>query len=464
MLTYQEALDYIYSFIDYERTSLEGPHRFDLSRIAVLLELLGQPHRRYKAVHIAGTKGKGSTAAMIEGILRAAGYKTGLFTSPHLHTYRERIQTGGQLISEKQLVAHVERLIPLAERFSGLTTFEITTALAFSYFAQEKIEWAILETGLGGRLDTTNVVDPAVVVITLIGYDHVDVLGHRLSQIAFEKAGIIKEGRPVVSMPQRPTALRVIKRACRDRGAPLTLVGRDWTWERKGFDLKGQKLDVHCHQKPDAGSSTLRRDFANLSIPFLGAHQLVNTTTVVAAVAELASQGVSLSPQNVKEGLKTTFWPGRVEVLCKEPLLVVDGAHNVDSARALAKALPAYFNYQRLILILGFSVDKDIRSILRQLLPLAHQVIITRSKHPRAASFQLMDEEISALGCKPLSSPSVEEALWRALRSAQEGDLICVTGSLFIMAEARAAWLESLGISFERDPPPAWQVPGQAPA
>ncbi|MGB5933705.1 MAG: Mur ligase family protein, partial [Anaerolineae bacterium] len=213
MLTYQEALDYIYSFIDYERTSLEGPHRFDLSRITALLELLGQPHRRYKAVHIAGTKGKGSTAAMIESILRAAGYKTGLFTSPHLHTYRERIQTGGQLITEKRLVAHVERLIPLAERFSGLTTFEITTALAFSYFAHEKVEWAILETGLGGRLDTTNVADPAVVVITLIGYDHVDVLGHRLSQIAFEKAGIIKEGRPVVSMPQRPTALRVIKRA-----------------------------------------------------------------------------------------------------------------------------------------------------------------------------------------------------------------------------------------------------------
>jgi len=349
MLTYQEALDYIYSFIDYERTSLEGPHRFDLSRIAVLLELLGQPHRRYKAVHIAGTKGKGSTAAMIESVLRAAGYKTGLFTSPHLHTYRERIQTEGQLITEKQLVAHLERLIPIVQRFSGLTTFEITTALAFSHFAQEKIEWAILETGLGGRLDTTNVVDPAVVVITLIGYDHVDVLGHRLSQIAFEKAGIIKEGRPVVSMPQRPTALRVIKRACRERKAPLTLVDRDWTWERKGFDLKGQVLDVHCHKRPAAGSSSLCRDYVNLSIPFLGAHQLVNATTVVAAVAELAGQGVSLSPENVVEGLKTTFWPGRVEVLNKEPLLVVDGAHNLESSQSLARALTEYLGFRRLL-------------------------------------------------------------------------------------------------------------------
>jgi len=454
MLTYQEALDYIYSFIDYERSSLEGPHRFDLSRITALLELLGQPHRRYKAVHIAGTKGKGSTAAMTESILRTAGYKTGLFTSPHLHTYRERIQTGGQLMTEKQLVAHVERLIPLAEQFSGLTTFEITTALAFSYFAHEKVEWAILETGLGGRLDTTNVVDPAVTLITLVGYDHTEILGHRLSQIAHEKAGIIKEGRPVVSMPQRPTALRVIKRVCRERGAPLTLVGRDWTWERKGFDLKGQKLDVHCHQKPDASSSSLCRDYAHLSIPFLGAHQLVNATTVVAAVAELARQGVSLSPQNVAEGLETTSWPGRLEVLSKEPLLVVDGAHNVESAQALAKALREYLPYEHLILVLGFSADKDIDRIFRALLPLAHQVIITQSRHPRAADLGLLKEKVWARGREAILCRGTEEALWQAMGLARGRDLVCVAGSLFVVADARAAWLKSQGIGFERDPPP----------
>lgn len=464
MLTYQEALDYIYSFVDYERTSLEGPHRFDLSRITALLELLGQPHRRYKAVHIAGTKGKGSTAAMIESILRAAEYKTGLFTSPHLHTYRERIQTGGQLITEKRLVAHVERLIPLAERFSGLTTFEITTALAFSYFAHEKVEWAILETGLGGRLDTTNVVDPAVVVITLIGYDHVDVLGHRLSQIAFEKAGIIKEGRPVVSMPQRPTALRVIKRTCRERKAPLTLVGRDWTWERKGFDLKGQRLDLHCHQKPHAGSSTLCRDYANLSLPFLGAHQLVNATTVVATVAELARQGVSLSPQNVAEGLKTTSWPGRLQVLNEEPLLVVDGAHNLESTEALAQALKEYFGFQRLILVFGALQGHDFKVMLRELLPLADRVFVTRSLHPRAIDAQTLAQQVKALGRRCQIEPQVDEALWKALSQAEEADLVCATGSLSVAAEARAAWLESQGVSFQRDPPPTWQVSGQAPA
>ncbi|HAL61589.1 MAG TPA: bifunctional folylpolyglutamate synthase/dihydrofolate synthase [Chloroflexi bacterium] len=455
MLTYQEALDYIYSFVDYERSSLEGPRRFDLSRITALLKLLGQPHRRYKAVHIAGTKGKGSTAAMIESILRAAGYKTGLFTSPHLHTYRERIQTGGQLITEKRLVAHVERLMPLAERFSGLTTFEITTALAFSHFAQEKVEWAILETGLGGRLDTTNVVDPAVVVITLIGYDHVDVLGHRLSQIAFEKAGIIKEGRPVVSMPQRPTALRVIKRVCRERRAPLTLAGRDWTWKRKGFDLKGQKLDVHCHKKPNGGSSSLCRDYANLSIPFLGAHQLVNTTTVVATMAELARQGVSLSPQNVVAGLETTFWPGRVEVLNEEPLLVVDGAHNLESTEALAQALKEYFDFQRLILIFGALHGHDFEAMLRQLLPLADQVFVTQSLHPRAIDANILAQQVNALGHRCQMEPQVDKALWKALRQAEKADLVCAAGSLSIAAEARAAWLESQGISFERDPPPA---------
>lgn len=454
MLTYQEALDYIYSFIDYERTSLEGPHRFDLSRITALLELLGQPHRRYKAVHIAGTKGKGSTAAMLESILRAAGYKTGLFTSPHLHTYRERIQTGGQLIAEEKLIAQVERLIPLAKRFSGLTTFEITTALAFSHFAQEKVEWAILETGLGGRLDATNVVDPAVVVITLIGYDHVDMLGHRLGQIAFEKAGIIKEEKPVISMPQRPTALRVIKRVCRERKAPLTLIGRDWACEGNEFNLKEQKLDVHCYKKPQSGSSSLCRDYVNLSIPFLGAHQLVNATTVVATVAELARQGVSLSPQNIREGLENAFWPGRLEVLNQGPLLVVDGAHNLESAEALAQALRDYLDFQRATIVFGALHGHDFKAVLRPLLPLADRVLVTQSLHPRAIDAQILAQQVISLGHRCQIEPQVDKALWKALKEAEKADLVCATGSLSVAAEARAAWLESRGIRFERDPPP----------
>ena len=454
MLTYQEALDYIYSFADVERMLAGHLARFDLARTKALLELLDKPHRRFQAVHVAGTKGKGSTTAMMESILRAAGYKTGLFTSPHLHTYRERIRVNGQLISEEELVTLLERLIRHIESVPQLSTFEITTALAFSHFAQEKIEWAILETGLGGRLDATNVVDPTVVVITLIGYDHVDLLGHRLSQIAFEKAGIIKEGKPVVSAPQRPTALRVIKRACRERKAPLTLVGRDWTWERKGFDLKGQLLDVHCHKKPDAGSSSLCRDYANLSIPFLGAYQLVNTTTVVATLAELARQGVSLSPQNVAEGLKTTFWPGRLEVLNQEPLLVVDGAHNLESSQALARALTEYLHFRRLILIFGALHGHDFKAMLRQLLPLVDRVFVTRSLHPRAIDAKILAQQVNALGHRCQMEAQVDKALWKALSQAEKTDLVCATGSLSVAAEARAAWLESQGISFERDPPP----------
>jgi dihydrofolate synthase/folylpolyglutamate synthase len=321
-----------------------------------------------------------------------------------------------------------------------------------------------LETGLGGRLDTTNVVDPAVVVITLIGYDHIDVLGHRLSEIAFEKAGIIKEGRPVVSQPQRPTALRVIKRACRERGAPLTLIARDWTWKRKGFDLKGQRLDVYCHKKPNAGSAPLYRDYANLSIPLLGAHQLVNTTTVVAAVAELARQGVSLSPENVVEGLKTTSWPGRLEVLNEEPLLVIDGAHNLESSQSLARALTEYLHFQRLILIFGALHGHDFKAMLRQLLPLVDRVFVTQSFHPRALDAKILAQQVNALGHRCQMEPQVDKALWKALSQAKRADLVCATGSLSVAAEARAAWLESQGINFERDPPPAWQVSGQAPA
>ncbi len=455
MLTYQKALDYIYSFADVEKMLAGHLARFDLARTKALLELLDNPHQHFKVVHAAGTKGKGSTTAMIESILRAAGYKTGLFTSPHLHTYRERIRVNGQPISEEELVTLLERLIPHIKLVPELSTFEITTALAFYHFTQEKIDWAILETGLGGRLDATNVVDPAVAVITLIGYDHMQFLGHRLGDIAREKAGIIKEGNPVVCAPQRPTALRVIKRACRERKAPLTLIGRDWTWERKGFDLKGQLLDVHCHKMPDAGSSSLCRDYANLSIPFLGAHQLVNTTTVVATVAELARQGVSLSPENVVGGLKTTFWPGRLEVLNEEPLLVVDGAHNLESSQSLARALTEYLHFRRLILIFGALHGHDFKAMLRQLLPLADRVFVTRSLHPRAIDAKILAQQVNDLGHRCQMEPRVDKALWKALSQAEKADLVCATGSLSVVAEARAAWLESRGIRFEQDPLPA---------
>lgn len=455
MLTYQKALDYIYSFADVEKMLAGHLARFDLARTKALLELLDNPHRHFQVVHVAGTKGKGSTAAMIESILRAAEYKTGLFTSPHLHTYRERIRVNGQPISEEELTTLLERLISPIESVPELSTFEITTALAFYHFAQEGIEWAILETGLGGRLDATNVVDPAVAVITLIGYDHMEFLGHRLGEIAREKAGIIKKGKPVVCAPQRPSALKVIKGVSRERNAPLTLVGRDWTWERKGFDLRRQLLDVHCHKKPNVDSSGLCRDYANLSIPFLGAHQLVNATTVVATMAELARQGVSLSSENVAEGLKVTFWPGRLEVLNQEPLLVVDGAHNLESSKALAQALREYFNFQRLILIFGALHGHDFKAMLKQLLPLVDRIFVTHSLHPRAIHAKILAQQVNALGHRCQIEPQVDKALWRALSQAGKGDLVCATGSLSIAAEARATWLENQGISFERDPPSA---------
>ena len=450
MLTYQQALDYIYSFVDYEKKVADryAPARFDLGRMERLLALLGDPHRRYPSVHIAGTKGKGSTAAMIASILGTAGYRAGLYTSPHLHTYRERIRVNDRLISEEEVVALVEQLRPLVDQIEGITTFEITTALGFLYLAQQGVDVAVLEVGLGGRLDATNVVRPRVAIITSLSLDHTALLGETVAQIAREKAGIIKEGVPVVSAPQPPEALSVIEEVCRERGAPLTLVGRDWTWQAREASLEGQKFTVRGP----------RSEVRSLWIPLLGRHELINATVAVATIHLLQEQGVVVPPEAVAEGLRRVRWPGRLEILNRRPLLVVDGAHNADSARRLAEALGEYFAYRRLILVFGASADKDIVGMLRELMPRAGALILTQARHPRAADPKWLREQALACGANPPGEvvvvTPVAAALERALALAGKDDLICFTGSLFVVAEAREAWAERRGEGMpERDPP-----------
>ncbi|MFQ6057599.1 MAG: bifunctional folylpolyglutamate synthase/dihydrofolate synthase [Anaerolineae bacterium] len=450
MITYQQALDYIYSFVDYEKKVADryAPARFNLARMEHLLSLLGDPHRRYPSVHIAGTKGKGSTAAMMANILGAAGYRTGLYTSPHLHTYRERIRVNNRLISEEEVTALVERLRPLVDTIEDITTFEITTALAFLYLAEQGVDFAVLEVGLGGRLDATNVVKPLVAVITSLSFDHTYLLGETLPQIAREKAGIIKPGVPVVSAPQPPEALAVIEEVCRERGAQLTVVGRDWTWQAGEASLEGQKFKVQ--------SSKFK--VQSLWIPLLGRHELINATTAVAAIHLLREQGVGVPAGAVAQGLRRVRWPGRLEILNRRPLLVVDGAHNGDSARRLAEALGEYFGYRRLILVFGASADKDIAGMLRELLPPTQALILTQARHPRAADPRWLREQVIACGANPstevvIAAP-VAAALERALAIAGEEDLICFAGSLFVVAEAREAWAERAGQGLpERDPP-----------
>ena len=433
-MQYQAAVDYILSFTDYEKLpgSAYAAANFDLRRVEILLAGLGNPERCAPVVHVAGTKGKGSTSAMISSVLTASGRRTGLFTSPHLHDIRERIRIDGELISESDFAGATERLKPEIERvnrdarFGILTTFELLTALAFLYFRDRKIDYQVLEVGLGGRLDATNVVQPGVSVITPIGFDHMDILGHTLTKIAGEKAGIIKPGCVAVSAPQTVAAARVISRVCRENGVPLTRVGRDVTWEKLQSDLSGQRIRV-----------TGRFGTRELWIPLLGDHQVENAATAVAALEALDKKnGVVIPDEILKQGMARVNWPARFQVLRQRPYLVVDGAHNRESALRLRESVQSYFPRSKVVLVLGASGDKDIKTIVEELAPICHTVIVTRANHPRAAATGLLVREFARHGLQAETSGSVAQAIARAGHMVAENDLILVAGSLFVAAEA----------------------------
>ncbi len=434
---YRQALDYILSFADYERMSRSAVV-FDLGRMEALLDRLGRPHLAARSVHIAGTKGKGSTSAMIASVLTASGYRTGLYTSPHLHTMRERIQIDGWPVGEADFVALLKRLRPEIEATNHqgttgeLTTFEILTALAFARFQESGVDYQVLETGLGGRLDATNVVVPAVCAITSISLDHTEVLGDTLAKIATEKAGIIKPGCTVVCSPQSREAEEVIAKVCRRKGARLILAGRDVTWQEAESSPSGQSFRL----------KGLRQEY-HLFIPLLGEFQLENATVAVACLEVLADSGAEITPAAIATGLAGVHWPGRLQVLRERPWFIVDGAHNAHSARKLKEALGQYFDYDRAVLIVGTSRDKDMAGIVAELASLAGEVIVTRSSNPRATSTDVLAAEFSKWGPRPEMADSVSAAVDLALAKAKPGDLICATGSLFVVAEV-TAYLEGV--------------------
>ena len=422
-MTYEEALDYLLAFTDLERGSPAGD--FDLGRVRELLARLGEPQQGVPTVHVAGTKGKGSTCAMVASALEAAGYRTGLYTSPHLHSLQERIQVSGQPISREELARAVARLKPVVDGMESrehLTTFEVLTALALGYFREQAVEVQVLEVGLGGRLDATNVVDPLVAVITSLSLDHTALLGDSLEQIAWEKGGIIKPGVTVVSAPQRPEALGVLEDLCRERGARLVLVGREVTWQGGAWSLQGQGLGVQG-----------QRGSYQLFIPLLGAHQQENAAVAVAALEVLMPSFPRLTPQAIARGLARVFWPGRFQVLRERPPVVVDGAHNRDSARRLRETVQAYFPGRRVVLVFGTSGDKDIPEMAQELVPLASRVILTASHHPRAAPIDTLKQFFQSVPYEVATS--VPEAIERALALAGGEGMVLVTGSLFVVAE-----------------------------
>ncbi|MGQ9457927.1 MAG: bifunctional folylpolyglutamate synthase/dihydrofolate synthase [Anaerolineae bacterium] len=448
---YAEALRYLYSFTDYEKkvSYTYSDTVWDLRRMEDLLALLGNPHRQFLTVHIAGTKGKGSTAAMTESILRAGGLRTGLYTSPHLHTFRERIAVGGEKITQEDVVALVEALKPYVAQVPGLTTFELITSLAFRHFANRKVEVGVMEVGLGGRLDATNVIRPAVCIITSLSYDHTHLLGHTLAEIAREKAGIIKEHTPVICAPQEPEALAVIQEVCQEKEAPLILVGQDWQWQAGPADLEGQFFGLRW-----AGEEPVPHHGNGFWIPLLGAHQLTNATLAVAAVHELNRHlgSRAVGEAAIRAGLRQVRWPARLEILGQRPFVVVDGAHNADSSQKLVAALHRHFTYENLILLFGASADKDLPGMFTHLLPEASAVIFAQAHHPRAmpaADLARMAEaflrERGASHPPVYESTTVAEALAEALDLAGPQDLICATGSLFLAAEVRMAWARRQG-------------------
>ncbi len=433
-LAYNQTLDYIYSFVDYslKHASELAKAHFDLGRMRALLAILGNPERRYPVIHIAGTKGKGSVAALCASALRAAGYRTGLYTSPHLQDYTERIQVDGEAIPHADLVALVEEIKPAISQVPYLTTFEITTALGFLHFACRGVEAAVIEVGLGGRLDATNVVTPLVSVITSLSYDHTAVLGDTLAQIAAEKGGIIKPGRPVVSAPQDEEALDVLRRICTERDAPLTLVGREVRYEALSHSLDGQSLRVW----------NARNAALEVRIPLLGAHQVLNAAVAAAALWTARREGLALSEDAIRRGFATVKWPGRFEVVRREPPVVLDSAHNVDSARKLAQTVKEYFPGWPVVLITGASEDKDIVQMLmiwNSLLDL-RGVVVTRAAHPRALEAGQLLERAAQAGVEAEAVMPVEAALARALELAGDSALVLSAGSIFLTAAVRAVW------------------------
>lgn len=447
MLSYEEALDYIYSFVDYSalRVDKYSPQTFELARMVNFLGELGNPQDRYPVLHVAGTKGKGSVAAMSVSALRAGGYRTGFYTSPHLLDFRERVQLDGQFIPHPAVAEIVDELRPVVAHHPGMTTFELTTALAFIYFAREHVDVAVVEVGLGGRLDATNVVTPRVSVITSLSYDHTYLLGNTLTEIAAEKGGIIKPGVPVVSAPQKPEALAVLERLAAERSAPLTLAGRDWLYRLLSHDLNGQEFELWSAAEQlqldglRAQGHPVHWRPEHLQIPLLGRHQVENAVVAYAGLKVLRDQGLPLSSDAIRDGLRSVRWPGRFEIMSRRPYLVLDGAHNRDSAQKLATTLEDYFPGRRVTLIFGASSDKDVSGMLAELLrPGAGitRVILTQAVHPRAQDPEELADMVNAAGLVPEVVLSVAQAVQHVLESAKPDDVILACGSLFVVAEA----------------------------
>ena len=442
--SYNQALDYLYSFVDYslKHSSELAKADFNLNRMFALMESLGDPQKKYPIIHVAGTKGKGSTSALCAAGLQAAGYKIGLYTSPHLLDYCERIQIDGEPISHEQLIELVDEIKPHVAKIEKLTTFEITTALAFMAFGKYGVNAAVFEVGLGGRLDATNIVTPKVSVITSLSYDHMAVLGNTLALIAGEKAGIIKDGVPVVSSPQKDEALEVLERVAKQKNSEITLIGRDVTFELLKSSLEGQELAVSDQRLAFSGQQSV----VKLRIPLLGAHQVENAATAYTA---LKVSGIPILDEQIQKGFSQVKWRARFEVARTEPPVIFDSAHNQDSFEKLRETLETYFPGKPVYLIFGASEDKNIPGMFAEMKSKIKKIIITRADHPRALEVEKILSLADQAGAESEAVVPVKDALARALDlSSKDGSIVLSAGSMFVTAEVMREW-KSLNESTE---------------
>ncbi|GAB4582153.1 MAG: folylpolyglutamate synthase/dihydrofolate synthase family protein [Anaerolineales bacterium] len=432
-ISYSSALAYLNSFTDHSKTHAANlaPENFNLARVDALMASLGTPQQAYPVIHIAGTKGKGSTAAFCAAALQAAGYTTGLYTSPHLEDYVERFQINRMPIAHANFARLVENIQPHVANIPHITSFEIEAALAFWHFAHQRVDVGVIEVGMGGRLDATNVVTPLVSVITTISLDHVPILGTTIAEIAGEKAGIIKEGHPVVCGPQPEPAREVIHTIARRRHAPLIQIGEQVRFTILSSGLEGQRIQINFREEAPV----------ELAIPLLGPHQGENATTAYAALRVAHEQGLQLPVDAIRTGFATMSWAGRFEILTRDPVpLILDAAHNQDSARRLRQTLDQYFPGRPVILVMGVSGDKNVREMLEELKPTDNSgpvtLIATQSSHPRA----MPAEQLATLAqtvYPQVSHAPLGSAILHARETAPAEGLILITGSIFVVGEAR---------------------------
>lgn len=408
--------------------------KFGLRTMRALLRSLGSPHHRFQSIHVAGTNGKGSVCALLESVLRAAGYRVGLFTSPHLISLRERMRVNGRMIgpvdfvkSYEQVIGAIQQLQQTKHLTSHPTYFETITAIAFDYFARQKIDVAVVEVGMGGRLDSTNLIKPLASVITNIDFDHERFLGNTIEQIAAEKAGIIKPNVPVLTAARRLAAVRVMEGAARVNNSPLIQCLRDSRISNIQLKPTGSRFSLR----------TPEHWYPHLEIPLAGHHQLENAVLAVRTLEECSQRGLQVFPEHIIAGLRSVQWPGRFEKISDHPAIFLDGAHNPAGARALRVLMESVQRNRKLILIYGAMRDKAIRKVFKELLPVCHQVIFTQPPVLRAASPEEIFSAAGEPGCPSFLVPDVPQALKLARQLARQNTVILVTGSLYLVGKVR---------------------------